>query len=111
MNRFLVVPLALATFLLATPASAQRSDTLLVDRAAASQDINGPNRGALMSQVEAQFGAPMEKLEPRGGQQPQWPVIRRWVYPGYIVYFENDHVIDVVVRRAAPGEIGPKPID
>ena len=111
MNRFLLVPLALATFLLATPADAQRSDTLLVDRAAASQDINGPNRGALMSQVEAQYGAPEQKLEPRGGQQPQWPVIRRWLYPGYIVYFENDHVIDVVARHATPGEIGPKPVD
>lgn len=89
----------------------QRADTLLVDRAVSSQAMHGPRRGILMSQVEAQFGAPQQKLEPRGGQHPQWPVINRWVYPEFTVYFETTHVIDVVSRRAAPGEIGPKPID
>ena len=61
--------------------------------------------------MEAQYGAPERKLEPRGGQQPHWPVIHRWVYPGCIVYFENNHVIDVVVQKATPGEIGPTPVD
>ncbi len=111
MHRFLLAPLAVLTLCLATPAEAQRSDTLLVDRAAAGQSVAGPKRGTLMPQVEAQFGTPTQKLEPRGGQQPQWPVINRWVYPDFTVYFENNHVIDVVARRASPGEIGPKPVD
>ncbi len=88
-----------------------RADTLLIDRAAAGKTAHGPVRGTSMSKVEAQFGAPDQKLEPRGGQQPQWPVIHRWVYPQFTVYFENSHVIDVVLRQAAPGEIGPKPVE
>lgn len=103
---------ALIALSVGAPAGAQpRADTLLVDRAASSQSLHGPKRGTLMTQVEAQFGPPQQKLEPRGGQLPQWPVINRWVYPDYIVYFENTHVIDVVSRRATPGEIGPKPVD
>lgn len=106
-----LIPLALAAACLSAPAIAQqRADTLLVDRAAASKSLVGPKRGTSMSQVESTFGTPEQKLEPRGGQQPQWPVIHRWVYPEFTVYFEKSHVIDVVARRAAPGEIGPKPV-
>lgn len=112
MNRLpVLIPLALAALCLGTPALAQqRADTLLVDRAVASKSLAGPKRGTSMSQVEATFGAPEQKLEPRGGQQPQWPVIHRWVYPEFTVYFEKSHVIDVVARHATPGEIGPKPV-
>ena len=103
---------ALIAFFVGTPALAQaRADTLLVDRANVAKSMHAPKRGTLMTQVEAQFGAPQQKLEPRGGQQPQWPLIHRWVYPEYTVYFENTHVIDVVSRQATPGEIGPKPVD
>lgn len=112
MNRPALLTLALAIALPPFATLAQeRTDTLLVDRAAASQSLNGPKRGTLMNQVEAAWGAPEQKLEPRGGQQPQWPVINRWVYPDFIVYFENNHVVDVVARKAMPGEIGPRPID
>ena len=110
MNRCLAASLAFAMVLPATSALAQQGDVLLVDRAAASQSLDGPKRGALMNQVQAQFGEPEQKLEPRGGQQPQWPVISRWVYPNFVVYFESNHVVDVVARKATPGEIGPKPI-
>ena len=112
MNRLTVAAsLVLAALCLSTPALAQqRADTLLVDRAAAGKALAGPVRGTSMSQVEANFGAPEQKLEPRGGQQPQWPVIHRWVYPEFTVYFEKSHVIDIVARHAAPGEIGPKPV-
>lgn len=104
--------LALGLLLPAGHAASQtRADTLLIDRAEAGKDMSGPMRGASMSQVEAQYGAPDQKLEPRGGQQPQWPVIHRWVYPQFTVYFEKSHVIDVVLRQATPGEIGPKPTE
>lgn len=94
------------------PVQAQpRSDTLLVDRAKASKNLPGPRRGTSMAQVEATFGAPEQKLEPRGGQKRQWPVIHRWVYPDFIVYFERSTVLDVVARHATPGEIGPVPVE
>ncbi|MCX7556744.1 hypothetical protein OS187_07900 [Xanthomonadaceae bacterium JHOS43] len=110
MSRIAFSVIAVAAFALGSQAVAQqRADTLLVERAAASKSLVGPTRGSSMSQVEASFGAPEQKLEPRGGQQPQWPVIHRWVYPEFIVFFEKSHVIDVVARQATPGEIGPKP--
>lgn len=113
MKRPALISLAVLIVLsVGAPAVAQqRADTLLVDRAVASKTMHGPKRGTLMTQVEAQYGAPQQKLEPRGGQLPQWPVINRWVYPEFTVYFETTHVIDVVSRQATPGEIGPKPVD
>ena len=68
-----------------------------------------PARGMSMAQVEARFGAPAERMDPRGGQKRQWPTINRWVYPGFVVYFEKNHVIDAVANKAAPNEVGPKP--
>jgi hypothetical protein len=89
----------------ATPAAA---DTLLVDRAQVST-IPMPTRGMSMQQVEARFGAPDSRLDPRGGQKRQWPTIHRWVYPQFTVYFERDRVIDAVANQASPTETGPKP--
>src|SRR3546814_8527112 len=68
-----------------------------------------PSRGMTMAQVEARFGAPAERLDARGGQKRQWPTINRWVYPGFVVYFEKSRVIDAVAHKAAPNEVGPKP--
>ena len=113
MTRFLLqlaLPFALLAF--ATTASAQQrevvGDTLLVERVQAEPG-NLPSRGLTMAQVEARFGAPAQRLDPRGGQKRDWPTIHRWVYPGYTVYFERTRVIDVVLNKADAGEIGPKP--
>ena len=113
MTRFLfqlALPFALLAF--ATAASAQQrevvGDTLLVERVQAEPG-NLPSRGLTMAQVEARFGAPAQRLDPRGGQKRDWPTIHRWVYPGYTVYFERTRVIDVVLNKADAGEIGPKP--
>jgi len=86
------------------------ADTLLIDRARMSRSLAHPVRGMGMAQVEQRFGAPMQKLDPRGGQKSDWPVIHRWVYPGYTVYFERTHVIDIVLNKASPEEIGPAPV-
>ncbi|WP_372013408.1 hypothetical protein [Pseudoxanthomonas sp. 10H] len=86
-----------------------RADTLLVERANQAPAVAQPTRGLTMGEVEARFGAPQEKLDPRGGQKRQWPMINRWVYPQFIVYFEKNKVIDVVARQADSQEIGPKP--
>ena len=87
-----------------------QADTLLIDRARMSKPIARPSRGLSMVQVEKRFGAPMQRLDPRGGQKSDWPVIHRWVYPGYTVYFERTHVIDIVLNKATPEEIGPVPV-
>jgi len=86
-----------------------QADTLLVERANQKPAVAQPTRGLSMGEVEARFGAPQERLDPRGGQKRQWPTINRWVYPDFIVYFEKNKVIDVVARKADPEEIGPKP--
>ncbi|MEA9654384.1 hypothetical protein ABFU65_09475 [Xanthomonas campestris pv. raphani] len=85
------------------------AETLLADRAQQKPAAALPLRGDSMSQVEGRYGAPQEKLDPRGGQKRQWPTIHRWVYPAFTVYFEKSKVIDVVANQADADEIGPKP--
>ena len=108
----LMLQLALPALLLGGTAAAQDreivGDTLLVERVQ-SEPANQPSRGLTMAQVQARFGAPLQRLDPRGGQKRVWPTINRWVYPGYTVYFERTRVIDVVLNKADAGEIGPKP--
>ena len=103
--------IALAALMTALGAPAPASaDVLLIERVRTAESVELPARGLSMAQVEAQFGTPQSRLEPRGGQAPQWPVIHRWNYPEFTVYFERDRVIDAVLAKAAPEEIGPKPI-
>lgn len=85
------------------------AETLLVERVQQETRVALPARGLSMAQVQARFGAPASRLEPRGGQKPQWPVIHRWSYPAFTVYFEKDKVIDAVLNQAASTEIGPRP--
>jgi hypothetical protein len=100
--------LAVAFCLVAAPLAAT-AEILLIERVAREAPLALPARGLSMAQVQARFGAPASRLEPRGGQKPQWPVIHRWSYPAFTVYFEKDKVIDAVLNQAAPTEIGPKP--
>ena len=86
-----------------------RKDTLLIERVQEENKAAMPTRGQTMAQVEARYGAPTDKLDPRGGQKRQWPTINRWVYPAFTVYFEKSRVIDVVANKADAQEIGPKP--
>jgi outer membrane protein assembly factor BamE (lipoprotein component of BamABCDE complex) len=62
-----------------------------------------PTRGMTMNQVAAKFGTPVTKV-PAVGKPP----ISRWEYPGFIVYFEADHVIhSVVPSDTVPGSQAP----
>jgi hypothetical protein len=101
--------LAMTTAALLACAGNASADTLLVDRAQQEAGIAMPSRGMNMADVEARFGAPSERLDPRGGQKRQWPTINRWVYPAFTVYFEKNRVVDAVANKATPGETGPKP--
>lgn len=94
--------------LLAAPAACASAEVLLVERVRAETGAL-PARGLDMAQVRARFGEPMARLEPRGGQKPQWPVIHRWTYPGFTVYFERDKVIDAVANTAGIAGPGPLP--
>ncbi|MBK6729162.1 MAG: hypothetical protein IPG63_18555 [Xanthomonadales bacterium] len=99
MKRFLV---ALAC---ALSVGAVQADTLLIDRSKRAEAAALPRRGALMSTVEAQFGAPNEKRDAVGV-----PPITRWVYPAFSVYFEHDHVVHAVLNKSSANEQGPKPV-
>ena len=105
--RFLFVACSCALAALAAGSPA-RADTLLVDRVKQERGRDFPARGMTMAQVERHYGPPRDKLVPAGGDAPRHPTINRWVYDNYIVYFERDRVIDSVVARATPNEIGPK---
>lgn len=106
MNRRLhAIPLlALLAF-----AGASSAETLLIERVQEEPTAAMPARGMSMAQVEARYGAPTERLDPRGGQKRQWPTINRWSYPAFTVYFEKTRVVDAVATKADPQEIGPKP--
>jgi len=58
-------------------------------------DVATPTRGMSMDQVAARFGAPVTKI-PAVGQPP----ISRWEYPGFVVYFEREHVIHSVIANS-----------
>ena len=75
--------------------------TVAVDNGIAvkESDIAMPARGMTMDQVAAKFGAPVTKI-PAVGRPP----ISRWEYPGFVVYFEAEHVIHSVVPNSAPAD-------
>lgn len=98
-----------AAALLAAPLAAS-ADVLLMQRVQQERSASLPSRGMSMSQVEGRFGAPAAKLDARGGDSPHHPVINRWEYADFIVYFERDRVIDAVMKRAEANELGPKKV-
>ena len=83
--------LLLATVLASGLAAAE---TIAVDNGIAvkQSDTATPTRGMTMDEVAGKFGAPATKV-PAVGQPP----ISRWEYPGFVVYFEHEHVIHSVI--------------
>lgn len=86
--------LLLAAVLLSGLAGAE---TIAVDNGIAvrESDVATPARGMTMDQVATKFGAPVTKV-PAVGKPP----ISRWQYPGFVVYFESEHVIHSVVANS-----------
>jgi len=74
-----------------------RAETIAVDNGIAvkESDVVTPARGMTMDQVSTKFGAPVSKT-PAVGKPP----ISRWEYPGFVVYFEHEHVIHSVVANS-----------
>ncbi|KFN44468.1 hypothetical protein [Arenimonas oryziterrae] len=106
----ITLSLALSFGLLA--GAAAQADTLLIQRVQTEQGISLPKRGATMAQVEAQFGAPTQKFGAVAGpgSRKRNPPITRWAYNNFNVFFEYNHVVDAVVVKARPEEIGPAPV-
>jgi hypothetical protein len=86
--------LSLAAVLLVALAGTAPAETVPTADGIAVKDsgIATPVRGMTMEQVASKFGNPETKL-PAVGKPP----ISRWEYPGFVVYFERDHVIHSVV--------------
>ncbi len=91
----------------ASLAGLAQADIIAVGSGVAVRESDGiaPVRGMTMSQVASKFGAPVSKV-PAVGKPP----ISRWEYPGFVVYFEHDHVIHSVVSGSAapPPESAPQ---
>ena len=73
------------------------ADELQVPAQKASPATATPASGMSMDSVEAKYGAPTKRVPAVGGASAQQPPITRWEYPGFVVYFENNHVIHTVV--------------
>jgi hypothetical protein len=87
------------------PIGAAVAETLVVDDQVQlrQSSVERPTRGSTMSAVEQKFGAPAQKHSAVGGCSAgtspcRTPPITRWDYPGFTVIFENDHVVESVVR-------------
>lgn len=52
-----------------------------------------PATGTLVSAVVAEYGEPADKTLPIGQ-----PAITRWIYDGFTIVFENDHVVHAFPR-------------
>jgi hypothetical protein len=102
----LLAAIAFGAGSLAVPQAAH-ADNLLIHRVQQEKGMNLPMRGMTMAQVEKKYGAPQRKLSPRGGDTKKHPVINRWEYSDFIVYFEHDHVIHAVLNTPAGNNTNP----
>ncbi len=97
-NRWMVGILAAALAAFAGVPRSGRAATTVADAGGIEvkpSDIATPSRGMSMSEVTNKFGAPVTKVPAVGN-----PPISRWEYPGFVVYFERDHVIHSVIANS-----------
>ena len=98
--------LLVSAVLVSSLAGIATADMVAVDHGIAvkESDVNTPSRGMTMSQVASKFGEPVNKVAAVGK-----PPISRWEYPGFVVYFEHDHVIHSVVSSGGASEPAAAP--
>lgn len=102
--RFLL-PLSLLTLPFAAAAEIlEMPDSAVPASMSSAPAVTLPAKGMLTTEVRKQFGEPTTKHAAVGGGSRQQPPITRWDYPGYSVFFENNHVVDAVIP-GAPAEI------
>ncbi|MEP6899481.1 MAG: hypothetical protein ABI870_13210 [Rhodanobacter sp.] len=113
-TRFLPVVVMLVAGGFAAPQTARATthgDNLLIHRVQQENGMNLPRRGMSMTQVEKTYGTPQRKLSPRGGDSRKHPVINRWDYSNFIVYFEHSHVIHSVLNTPAGNNTNPAAVN
>ena len=83
-------------FGLACATTLAHADTLVIPlgQQQAGQAEPMPVRGVSSAVVIERFGQPTQRHDPVGE-----PPIRRWDYPEFSVYFEQDHVVHSVHRH------------
>ena len=95
----------------AVAAPAAHGDNLLIHRVQQERGMNLPSRGMSMAEVERSYGAPLRRLDPRGGDTRKHPQINRWDYARFIVYFERNHVIHSVLNTPAGNNTNPAAVN
>ena len=60
-----------------------------------NQSVQTPRNGQNKENVEAQFGAPIERVNAIGE-----PPISKWIYQDFTVYFEHDTVLHAVLHKS-----------
>lgn len=102
----LLAAIAIGSGCLAAPQAAS-ADNLLIHRVQQERGMDLPSRGMSMAQVEQRYGAPLRRLQPRGGDTRLHPVINRWEYSDFIVYFQGSRVIHSVLNTPAGNNTNP----
>ena len=70
------------------------ADVLLIEEVRQAENMELPENGMKMSEVEARFGEPVSKKAAVGD-----PPISSWDYARWSVYFENDLVLFTVLHK------------
>lgn len=83
-------------FILAFAFQIAHADVLIIDEVRQVERMNLPQNGKNKADVEAKFGAPLQKLPAVGD-----PPISSWKYDKYSVYFEHDLVLFTVLHKGA----------
>ena len=93
LRKTLIGIMAASTAAAWTPLAAE---TLIIDEMQQSQSVaaSRPSRGMTKTRVASNWGEPASRRGPVGE-----PPISRWEYPGFVVFFEYDHVIHTVARN------------
>ena len=81
-------------FMLAFVFQAANADVLLIEEVRQAERMNLPQNGISKADIEAKFGAPVQK-SPAVGEPP----ISSWKYGKYSVYFEDDLVLFTVLHK------------
>jgi len=88
---------------LALPAMADVPAVPAEQTTSSSASLDLPARGEAQAKVLQRHGEPQSRHPAVGGGSKAQPRITRWDYPGFSVFFENQHVVDAVV----PGQPAP----
>lgn len=87
-KRFLITVIIACFF----PLAASAQDPASPEEERPSTIGTMPTRGMTMEQVKKYFGEPDKVVKPVGE-----PPITRWIYDGFIVYFEHNYVLHALM--------------